>query len=594
MEYVTTTGWRLKGSQTIELLAQAAERLDVPDRSDDAVYAARFRMRPRLGGGSAVGEALAALTEALRSDWPGAPALTREQPLRRTADRSSGLQWSVNGRDGAWIGELVWRHPHPVVRGAVCTTHMILREQADLSDLAVRVLVDGGRSAVRGAVGAGQSRPRFLTAMHRALRMEFAGTFAEPRLITGDEVDQFVSHTLLSETRTLPAAVLSPQEGGGYLVPPETLGEELLGLASLHVLADHQDTFRLTDALGDRRLSAYWGALRVYLPDFSCADAPAAHPLLVRDQIVDPVLRAELVGRLALRTAISLRMPPGIASAVETVDVAAPKPSADRNGYHPADGNGHHAEDTTAPVRAPEVAPEQITAMIALMNRLLDGQAQLTEEVARLRTSTAVRAANTAFLERRVASFEHLLDGLVATLRGDSVETATGEATITDDHADTGEEAEEEAGDRTTLVDVVRHAATAHADALLVLDSAERSAYDSPYEDPDRVATILHAMAHVAQRRQSGGLGTSLREAFRELGVEYRGGIAPGTSHKLRRQHLAIGPDGTVYDCDEHIVLGGTYDPRRCLRIYFTSRAPHEPRFVIGHVGRHLDVKTTT
>lgn len=41
-------------------------------------------------------------------------------------------------------------------------------------------------------------------------------------------------------------------------------------------------------------------------------------------------------------------------------------------------------------------------------------------------------------------------------------------------------------------------------------------------------------------------------------------------------------------------MLGNTYDPRRCLRIHFTSRAPMETRFVIGHVGRHLEVLTTT
>jgi hypothetical protein len=41
-------------------------------------------------------------------------------------------------------------------------------------------------------------------------------------------------------------------------------------------------------------------------------------------------------------------------------------------------------------------------------------------------------------------------------------------------------------------------------------------------------------------------------------------------------------------------VLGSSYDPRRCLRIYFTSRALLEARFVIGHVGRHFDVLTTS
>jgi hypothetical protein len=85
-----------------------------------------------------------------------------------------------------------------------------------------------------------------------------------------------------------------------------------------------------------------------------------------------------------------------------------------------------------------------------------------------------------------------------------------------------------------------------------------------------------------------------LRDAFRELGVDYRAGVAPSTSEKLLRQYAVPGADGRVYDCPEHIALGSSYDPRHCLRIYFTSRAPSEPRFVIGHVGRHFRVLSSS
>jgi hypothetical protein len=85
-----------------------------------------------------------------------------------------------------------------------------------------------------------------------------------------------------------------------------------------------------------------------------------------------------------------------------------------------------------------------------------------------------------------------------------------------------------------------------------------------------------------------------LREAFRELGIDYRGGIAANTPERLRQQYRVAGPDGKTYACEEHIVLGNGYDPRRCLRIYFTSRAPLEARFVIGHVGRHFEILSST
>src|SRR5690606_33332686 len=142
--------------------------------------------------------------------------------------------------------------------------------------------------------------------------------------------------------------------------------------------------------------------------------------------------------------------------------------------------------------------------------------------------------------------------------------------------------------------DIVQAAAEAHPDALLFLDTAYDSAAASPYEDPERVRAILDAMARVARRRSDGSLGTSLREAFAELGIDYRPAIARNTSARLREQYRFTHPGGTVIEAEEHIALGGTYDPRRCLRVYFSSRMPNEPRFVIGHVGRHFIVASST
>jgi hypothetical protein len=97
----------------------------------------------------------------------------------------------------------------------------------------------------------------------------------------------------------------------------------------------------------------------------------------------------------------------------------------------------------------------------------------------------------------------------------------------------------------------------------------------------------------VARRRRDSVLGTSLREAFNDLGIDYRGAIARSTPARLREQYR-FAHNGQAIEAEEHIVLGNTYDPRRCLRIYFSSRAIDELRFVIGHVGRHFEVMTTT
>ena len=154
-------------------------------------------------------------------------------------------------------------------------------------------------------------------------------------------------------------------------------------------------------------------------------------------------------------------------------------------------------------------------------------------------------------------------------------------------------ESEAVADERYTLADAVRRAAEAHLDTLLFLDPAFAAAAESPYEDPERVRAVLDAMARVARKRRDGELGTSLKEAFTDLGVDYRRNIAKSTPERLRQQYIFVGPDGKPIECVEHIALGQTYDPRHCLRIYFSSRAPSDTRFVIGHVGRHFEVITT-
>jgi hypothetical protein len=544
-----------------------------------------------------VNAVLGVLGAAIGRQWQDAPPLTREQPLDFPAARFSGLNWDVIGEPGSWTGELFWRHPHPVVSGAPCTTHLILREQGSRLDLHLRVTADNGLASVHGTVGAGQTRPPFLTELNRSLRLTFDRYDATPAALAGGDIDAFVRDVLLADEREYPAAVLAPLEEGGYVVPPEELADALLGLAPLWVIERHPGTFRLTDALGDRRLSAYWGALRVYLAGFSCADRPEDHPLLMRDRLIDPVLRADLLGRLGRDAARRHVMPAGVAElrapspAPHAPPAPVPIPAGAATPPPPARGHAEPpAPAETAPAGAVSGADREevgarLPALPEAIARMAELIASLLDEMSRLRTTMAVRAVNTVSLERRIGSLEQLLRRQLAAEGPDT--PPPGPQVLQE--PEPADEAE-----TLTLVDVLRQAADSHPESLLILEPAEHAAQRSPYEDPDRVAVILDAMASVARRRQAGVLGTSLREAFRELGIDYRGGIAASTSERLRQQYRVVGPDGRGYECEEHIVIGSSYDPRHCLRIYFTSRAPLEARFVIGHVGRHFEVMSTT
>jgi hypothetical protein len=505
---------------------------------------------------------------------------------------------------------------------------MLLTEQPGQLRLHVRVTADEGTSTIRGNVGAGQARPEVLTELRKVVRLTSAGWDGTPLPLAEADIDAFVRDVLLGDDRTEPAAVLTPLEDGTFVLPPAELADALLGLARLYVIPLHADTFRLSDALGDRRLSAYWGALRIYMPGFSCADRPTDHPLLVADQLQDPVMRADALGRLGRQAGQALVLPPtiaerratlaaavaaasGVAEAASAPPVPSPAPKSDirpattAEPAVPAEALGTATGATAGPAAdrelaatspAPAVlAPAVLTTLgeiLAAVRQLDQHTLAVQDELGRLRTGLTVRAAKTAALERRIARFESRMEMLIASALagpgGDGGSSADAAVDSALDHARQDDE------EHLTLVDILRHATAAHSETLLILESAEGSAAQSPYEDLDRVSAVLDAMADVARRRADGALGMTLRDAFRDLGVDYRGGIAESTSAQHRQQYLFAGPRGVMYDCVEHLALGDSYDPRYCLRIYFTSRAPAETRFVIGHVGRHFDVKTTT
>ncbi|MCI0435727.1 MAG: hypothetical protein L0271_19110 [Gemmatimonadetes bacterium] len=608
------TGWRVVGrgaGSIAERAAAAVERIE-PGNPENTLYALQCTMDAVVRGRPAVERVLEALTDEIRKTWADCPRLARDAEVHRPSSRFGGLDYDVLAEPGReWLGEIVWRAVHAVVAGAPVTTRVLLEEKADFTRLSVRVTADDGYRSVRGYVGAGQVQPGFLGAVRRELPAFWLGAPVRPRLLRPAEFEDFVSSELESATRDHPLAVLSPLESGNYVVDPDDLAWDLLGRARLYLLRDHKQTFDLSDAVGDRRMSCYWGAARCYMPGWSRHDDPMDHPLLIADRLADPIMRATWLGEIGMWLGPRVELPATILERRASIRVAtgapvdvdasaAPQTAAPREAagasvgdaaYDAPHGRGTAEEGAGTPDSQP-IQPPDLTPLFRTMIDEVRGVAtmigQLSDEVERLRTISSVRSSSTSAIERRLARLEAILyqafpDDRLASARSaaDAPATATAEAPREDDEAP-------------TLVEVVRAAAELHADALVLLDSASASAADSPYEDPERVRAILDAMARVARRRRDGVLRTSLREAFADLGIDYRSAIARNTSARLREQYRFSFGGGDVVEMEEHIVLGNTYDPRRCLRVHFSSRVPNEPRFVIGHVGRHLDVKTTS
>jgi hypothetical protein len=583
----------------MRLVGAAVELVPEPDtagigwmpRDDDVLFAARFRVRPRLGT-DAIAPLLAALDTELGGLLRDRRPFERRTSFREVQDRFHALEWQTLDEGSTWSGELRWAHVHPVISGLGCLTELVLTQYPGDVQLTVRVSTAGGFRSVRGTVGAGQARPRLLGVLAQATRLLAPWGSQEPRNLTATDIEEFVRGQLLDPARKYPVALLAPTETDDYLLPPDEVAAELLGLAPLYVMDRQSTTFRLSDVLGDRRLSAYWGALRLYRPDFSLGDAPGRHPVLIAERLMDPVVRAGLVGDLALRAREHVPAPIRIHQPQPTVVNPA---RGDAATGPPASGAGNGAKQSQAgdaavappPGRA-DVHPSEPSPSVGRRLRELDSQLQrlsdlvegLSNDLERFRMATAVRSSMASGLERRLSGLERLLRARLP--EQPPTEPAVEEEVSSDDAPDQ------------TLVGVVRQAADEYSDALLILPDAERSAADSPFEDVDRVAVILEAMASVARRRQAGELGTTLRDAFRAMGLDYRSGIAKSTPRRLQRQYAAELRSGVTVTCEEHLAIGVSYDPRHCLRIYFTSRAEGEARFVIAHIGRHLDVVTTT
>jgi hypothetical protein len=618
------SGVRIVGAgaeRFVEQVATAtAERLTPGDPADTA-FAVQFTTDPVVKGRPTVETILEAITEEVRQSDEDCPRLVRDDELVRPVSRFSGLRYAIEGAPGhEWVGELVWRSVHPVVAGAPLTTHVLIEGRPSFTRVTARVLADQGLPSIRGFVGAGQGQPAFLRALRPQLSLTWSGAPFGPRVIGSRGIVDFVQNTLGDPKRDLPVAVLTPLEDGEFLVEPDDLAWDLLGRARLYVINDHRQTFELSDAVGDSRMSCYWGAVRCYMPGWSRHDDPYDHPLLVGERVADPVLRVTWVGEVGLWLAARVQMPTSILKSPEVPEQADGEPEPDV-----AQGDAlerasvdleerPEQQDTnaappaaSAPIAIPSELAESpsenvprawpappdttplIEALIRKVSDLASAVAHLGDEVERLRTISAVRASSTNAIERRLGRLEDILaqafpDGTSSVMMAEATAHEAAEARGT-------EPAEEGAP---TLLEVVHDSAESHADALVFLDSALTSAGDSPYEDPERVRAILEAMARVARRRRDGVLGTSLREAFSDLGIDYRVAIARSTPARLREQYRFTRDNGELVEAEEHVVLGNTYDPRRCLRIYFSSRVPNEPRFVIGHVGRHFQVQSST
>jgi len=390
-----------------------------------------------------------------------------------------------------------------------------------------------------------------LLAQYFALRVYSTAVATTPTILKEADFADFVRYELFDPTRRHPVAVLSPEGSDHYVISPDSFGRELIGIAKTYVAASAASTYALTDALGRKELSCFHGAMRVYMPGLRHDSDPRRHPLLLPRSLSVNSERMRLAQVLALATV------------------------------------GRFKEETLLA----ELRDERAVAVEERRSRLLnalentkraasdgDDFRQLAEDYAR--HNEQLRREMEA-LSEELSEAKQKIFALQCALKNRNVEpdeTTTNSIVFAPG----------------STFDAVEQAEAQFADDLLILPSALATAEESPFRRPELVANALAALSGLAAELRGGSLGQSMKTWFSERGIDYRSGIAKTTSKKLRQQYVFV--DGSAeYTCEEHLNLGGaSYDPADCLRIYCNTKDRPRGRIVVGHVGRHLDVSTTS
>lgn len=493
--------------------------------------------------------ALRAWTE---SRWPrGVDWFRLDEPRALKTPDGSIFRWEPFADGTRRLLEFTWRHPHaslPTIQWSTRVTFAVLPQR-----LYATICVGNTGPDLTDPGGLPTTRPRLLLMLCDRFEVRTRGVNLQlaPQAIGSDDFPSFVRYELFDPHRDYPVLLLTPTAEDKYVVSPEAFGREFVGIAKTYYARSASSTFVLTDELGRKDLSCFHGAMRLYMPGFSRESRPANHPLLLPRRLALPSERLRLAQVLTTVTVSSYAEEPFVA---ELRDERAVAQDTKRTALLSSlEGAKKEALDGNDFRQLAELYSQQNSQLLAEVDRLRDALEDANHKVTALQYALAQRTVEPAASDFSAVAFPP---------------------------AD--------------VADAVEQADTLFPDDLLILPSALRSAEASPYRNPAEVAMALAELAKLAQALRSGSLGKKLQDYLSERGLDYGGGLSPTTSKKLRQQYRSADND-REYSWEEHIRIGGgSYDPADSLRIYFNSRERPNGRIVIGHVGRHLDVMSTS
>lgn len=446
---------------------------------------------------------------------------------------------------------LEWEHPHDNDPTLTWNLLVTLARAENRVELDIRARIVSAAATLR-PVELELGRPRIIGELLKLFDASIEGWPIQktPDFVAPTEIPMFVDAVLNNRSRSLPLVLISARNyDDRFLVNPDLLLRTLQGFAHVAALNNKWASFRLRDQIG-QAYACFDGAVRLYWPGFSVNDEPWRHHLFTPADIhnLKERLGLKIFGHIAPVTSFRF------------------------------------SDSVTARIVRHALQEEDVRQITALRKQATG----LTEKDSLIETQ-----------QSKIQSLQDEIETLNRELETQRKQWAEyGRSTLVATPAPTTESATEpeEEMPPTTVSEAFSRAKRdfGHGGVLMFSDRAEKSAAESPYQEPDRVYALFQAIHAIASewKEKGGALGQTWEEAFRaqDIATEYKSHISQTATGKWSDDYK-MDYKGKKVLLEHHITLGAK-QAQKCLSIHW-YRDDELKTLIIGHCGRHLSNTST-
>lgn len=448
------------------------------------------------------------------------------------------------------LASLEWSHPDDADRGTQWTIVCQLARNGPRLEASIAIRI-GSTLTIAKPINYNVKRPGLVDLILQNF-ICFIGKSAIPlkaRELDRGEAEMFVEDTLCAGERWLPVVAISPEQGvRDYLLDPGELQQALLGHAQVVAFRDVPAGRAWTDALGNKELSCYLGAVRLYWPGFHRKSKPAEHPLYLADSIRKHTEEQQPLGPHLFRTLVAV--------------------SGFRFSNPPIARLVREAIEGDKVARFQEMLKN--SKALDEAGQILKELERAWDEIVQLKLERDEARNQAAELSRELESHKEAWQAYKGG-RGPNLPT---------------DGAPQPRAPVVSVAEAANRAAADFAGTLQFLPSALESAHQSPYRWPDRVYGLFQALDELTHRwQQSGSIGSGWHAALKPKGYDYAEFISPTAKGKFGEEYT-FQYEGRPILFEHHVTIGAR-SADTCISIHW-HRDEAKKRLIIGWCGRHL------